>query len=105
MAKSPLTLTTLLLAAALAAGCAASTARGDNWAYVGPDPAYRNPPPMPRGSMTTEAWQIDVQQKMQEWFRRNREAIEEAKQACAGEGGNFSACMKARGWVRVSNPA
>lgn len=96
---------TALLLSALLAGCAASTSRGDNWTYVGSDPTYRNPPLMPRGGMTNEAWQFDIQQKMQEWHRRNREAIEEAKQACANEGSNFGACMRARGWARLSNPA
>ncbi|MEI6723015.1 MAG: hypothetical protein WCO67_19810 [Betaproteobacteria bacterium] len=95
----------ILATSALLTGCAASTSRGDNWTYVGADPVYRNPPLMPRGSMTTEAWQLDIQQKMQEWHRRNREEIEKAKQACAGEGSDFSACMKARGWARASNPA
>ena len=98
------TRTTTVLLAALLASCAASSPKGENWTYVGPDPTYRNPPPMPRGGLTTAEWQLEIQQKMMDWQRRNREAVEQSKAACAGDSGAFPACMKVHGWMRGSNP-
>lgn len=92
-----------LLCAALLAGCATAP-KGENWAYTGADPALRNPPAMPRGGLTTDEWQLEIQQRMMDWRRKSRDALEESKEACGPQGSTFLACMKSRGWNRVSNP-
>jgi hypothetical protein len=92
----------LLLVAIIVAGCGTATTSPENWAYSGADRSLRSPPPIPRDNLSTEAWQLRIQQSLETWQRQRAEALEVAKNACAGA--VFMACMKAKGWSRVSNP-
>ena len=108
-----------MLAALALTACATSTTRDENWAYNGPDAALRVPPaPVGLGDAAAAAWQLEAQQKMEAWRKRNAAAVDAAKGACAletkttgrpglwsGYDDAFLACMKAKGWQRVSNPA
>jgi hypothetical protein len=112
-----------LLASTLAvlalAACASPSTRDENWAYTGPDAALRLPPaPVGLGDAAAAAWQLEAQEKLEAWRRRNVAAADAAKDACAletrstgargpwsGYDAAFLACMKTKGWQRVGNPA
>jgi hypothetical protein len=106
------------LAAIGLAGCGSASKGEENWAYEGTDQSLRSPHTGPAGSMSAEARHAQLLESVEAWRLKNREALEAAKGACARETGDnrtpgawrgysdaFMACMKAKGWIRASNPS
>jgi hypothetical protein len=98
-------------------GCGSASTKEEGWAYVGTDATLKSPAYGPIGNMTPETRQAQIQAAFEAWRQKNRNAVEASKDACASETGDskaagtwtgyssaFMACMKAQGWIRVSNP-
>jgi hypothetical protein len=107
----------LVLACAGLAGCGTVDTSRENWAYTGRDAALRQPAPPSIGELASAAWALEAQGKLDAWQRRTQAAVNADKEACgretgqggapgarSGNGDAFLACMKARGWIRTSNP-
>jgi hypothetical protein len=110
-------LISLLWAAMCVYGCGTASTGKDNWAYTGPDAKLKSPPRISKENLTPEALQQRFRENLEAWEQERRNVFEAVKDTRARETGDgrtpgywrgysdaFMACMKAQGWIRVSNP-
>jgi hypothetical protein len=98
-------------------GCGTASSAGEGWAYVGSDASLRSPVPILNDNQSQEQRLKLAREGLEAWKRRVSEAVATDKTYCAKETGEsstssavfgygkaFEACMRNRGWQRVSSP-